>query len=166
MSLWVGCDHGGYLLKKIICGKLTELNIEFNDIGGYSEEIVRYPYYASIVAKAISEGKAKRGILICSTGIGMSIMANRYPRVRASLCLTPYMARMTREHNDSNLLCMGGKITETSVALEILDEWLNTSFIKGRHEISLALIREAEEYLINGQSWEPELPAPAIHETL
>lgn len=166
MSLWIGCDHGGYLLKMIICERLKELNIEFNDVGGHSEGIVRYPYYASIVAKAVSEGYAKRGILICSTGIGMSIVANRYPKVRASLCITPFMARMTREHNDSNVLCMGGKITETSMALEILDEWLNTAFINGRHKISLELIQEAEEYIINGRSWEPELPPPAVNEDL
>ena len=164
--LWIACDHGGYPLKLLICEKLAELGVEYKDVGCDSEDIVRYPYYASMVAKAVSEGKISRGILICSTGIGMSILANRYPRVRASLCITPFMGRMTREHNDSNILCLGGKITENDVALEILDKWLHTNYIGGRHDISLGLLREAEEHIVSGRSWEPVIPPPATSEKL
>lgn len=156
--LLIGNDHGGYDLKLAIIEHLAEQNIHFRDVGSHSGEIVRYPYYAAQVAGAISRGEVERGILICSTGIGMSIIANRYPGVRASLCTSSYMGKMTRAHNDSNLLCLGGKITGVFEALDILDLWLSTPFEGGRHCISLDLIHEAEAVLATGESWNPELP--------
>ena len=145
--IYIGNDHGGWILKQSIMKRLDEMGISYVDIGCDSAEIVRYPYYAARVAEAVSTGKATRGILICSTGIGMSVIANRFKGVRASLCTDTYMAKMTRKHNDSNLLCLGGKITGEFEALDILETWLTEEYEGGRHEISLGLIKEAEESL-------------------
>ncbi|HEY8344327.1 MAG TPA: ribose 5-phosphate isomerase B [Bacillota bacterium] len=157
-AIWIGNDHGGYELKKQIISFLEERRIPVVDVGCDSTEIVRYPYYAAKVAGAVSTGKADRGILICSTGIGMSIIANKFKGVRASLCTSTYMGRMTRAHNNSNLLCLGGKITGVFEALDILEAWLNTPYEGGRHDISLGLIEEAEEKLCNPGGWIPEGP--------
>lgn len=107
-------DHGGYRLKCRLLEYFRENGIPYEDLGCDSEDIVRYPYYAARVAQAISEGSARRGILICSTGIGMSIVANRYKGVRASLCTSVTEAVLTRAHNDSNLLCLGGGSSASS----------------------------------------------------
>lgn len=157
-AIWVGSDHGGFKLKSHITEHLAKKGIAVHDVGCHSEEIVRYPYYAAQVAEAIMRKEAGRGILICSTGIGMSIIANRYKGVRASLCTSVHMGKMTRAHNDSNLLCLGGKITGTPEALEILDAWLATSFEGGRHQISLGLIRDAEDAISSCGVWEPKDP--------
>jgi ribose 5-phosphate isomerase B len=154
--IWIGNDHGGYELKKVILEYLNSKGIKYNNVGSDSEEIVRYPYYAAKVASAISSKEADRGILICSTGIGMSIIANKFKGVRASLCTSTYMSKMTRAHNDSNLLCLGGKITGVYEALDILEAWLTTDYIGERHDISLGLIEEAEEALYDNGVWAPE----------
>ena len=145
--IYIGNDHGGWQLKQAVLKYLDAREIPYVDCGTDSEEIVRYPYYASQVAEAVSNKKATRGILICSTGIGMSIIANRFKGVRASLCTDTYMAKMTRRHNNSNLLCLGGKITGEFEALDILETWLDEQYEGGRHDISLGLIKEAEEKL-------------------
>lgn len=147
MVIYIGNDHGGYALKCILIERLKELNISYVDVGTDSDSIVRYPYFAAKVAAAVADKKADRGILICSTGIGMSIIANRFKGVRASLCTDSYMAKMTRRHNDSNLLCLGGKITGEFEALDILESWLREEYEGGRHDISLGLIAEAENRL-------------------
>lgn len=144
-TVYIGNDHGGYALKQILKQRLTELGIHVVDVGSNTEKIVRYPYYAAQVAEAVSSGSADRGILICSTGIGMSIVANRFKGIRASLCTDSYMAKMTRRHNDSNLLCLGGKITGEAAALDILETWLQEEYEGGRHEISLGLLQELDE---------------------
>ncbi|MDR0999038.1 MAG: ribose 5-phosphate isomerase B [Treponema sp.] len=144
MKIMIGNDHGGYHLKKTIVKTLHSRGLEVEDIGSASEEIVRYPYYASRVARAVAAGEVERGILICSTGIGMSIAANRYRGVRASLCTSTYMGKMTRAHNDSNILCLGGKVTGEFEALDILNVWLDTPYEGGRHDISLGLICDME----------------------
>lgn len=154
-SIWIGNDHGGYPLKLQFVEYLQNKGITVVDVGCDSEEIVRYPRFAAKVANAVSTGKATRGILICSTGIGMSIIANRYKGVRASLCTSTYQGKMTRGHNDSNILCLGGKITGVNEAIDILEAWLETPYEGGRHAISLGLIRQAEEVLCNKQIWEP-----------
>lgn len=151
--IWIANDHGGYHMKKEIVKYLKGKGIPCKDCGSDSEEIVRYPYYADMVASAVSEGRIERGILICSTGVGMSVMANRYPHARASLCATPTVARLTRAHNDSNILCLGGKITGVTEALAILEQWLYTEYEGGRHDISLGLIADAEQELCTGQRW-------------
>lgn len=104
----------------------------------------------------ISTGEAKHGILICSTGIGMSIIANKFKGVRASLCTSAYMAKMTRAHNNSNILCLGGKITGICETLEMLETWLSTAYEGGRHDISLGLIVEAENAICNPNGWIPK----------
>lgn len=150
----IGNDHGGYALKLKLLAHLAKRGIAYEDVGCDSEEIVRYPLFASRVAGAVSRGEADRGILICSTGIGMSIIANKFKGVRASLCTSTYMGRMTRAHNDSNLLCLGGRITGDFEAVDILDAWLDTEFEGGRHCISLDFIKDAEETLLSGAVWE------------
>jgi ribose 5-phosphate isomerase B len=157
-AIWIGCDHGGYDLKQQILTHLAKQAVSFHDVGCHSTEIVRYPYFAAQVAEAIVQGDAGRGILICSTGIGMSIIANKYRGVRASLCTSTYMGRMTRSHNNSNVLCLGGKITGVFEAIDILDTWLTTPYEGGRHDISLGLIQEAEEALAGCSLWEPADP--------
>jgi ribose 5-phosphate isomerase B len=143
--IWIGNDHGGYDLKNEILRYLREHSYTVHDAGCHSVEIVRYPHYAVQVAGEISAGRIKRGILVCSTGIGMSIVANRFKGVRASLCTSTYLARMTREHNDSNLLCLGGKVTGVYEALDILETWLHSSYQGGRHDISLGLIKKIDD---------------------
>ena len=154
--IWIGNDHGGYELKLEILRYLEGNRIPYVDAGSGTKEIVRYPYFAAKVACAISGKEAERGILICSTGIGMSIIANKFKGVRASLCTSTYMGKMTRAHNNSNLLCLGGKITGVSEALDILEAWLSTDYEGGRHDISLGLIEEAEEILCSAGVWKPE----------
>ncbi len=162
-EIWIGNDHGGYELKLAVVEHLLSRGIEVRNVGSDSTEIVRYPYYAALVAEAIARGEARRGILICSTGIGMSIIANKYREIRAALCTSTYMARMTRAHNDSNVLCLGGKITGVFEALDILDAWLTTPYEGGRHEISLGLIREAEQCVCTGALWSPTDPMKPKH---
>ncbi len=154
-SIWIGNDHGGYELKQKIIAVLEARGIPVEDVGSDSGEIARYPHYAVRVAKAVSDGDAQRGILICSTGIGMSIIANKFERVRAALCTSTYMGRLTRAHNNSNILCLGGKITGELEALDILDAWLATDYDGGRHDISLGLIADAEENLSENSAWKP-----------
>ena len=143
-TIIIGNDHGGYEAKLALVKHLQERCVSVTDIGCHSAEIVRYPYYAARVAGAIQRGEADGGILICSTGIGMSIAANRFAGIRASLCTTSYMAAMTRQHNDSNVLCLGGKITGIYELIAIVDAWLDNEFIGGRHAISLGLISDIE----------------------
>jgi ribose 5-phosphate isomerase B len=153
MKIIMGNDHGGYALKREIAAYLGQKkDIELIDIGSASEEIVRYPYYAARAAKAVAGGEADRGILICSTGIGMSIVANRFRGIRASLCTSTYMAKMTRAHNDSNILCLGGKITGVFEALDILEAWLTAEYEGGRHSISLGLLNDLD----CGKEWGEE----------
>lgn len=154
--IWIGNDHGGFELKQHILGYFNNKSILYKDVGTDSTDIVRYPYFAAQVAEAVSNGEAQRGILICSTGIGMSIIANKYKGVRASLCTSTLMAKMTRAHNNSNILCLAGKITGVFEALDILEAWLTTEYEGGRHDISLGLISEAEEELLSCNTWIPK----------
>ena len=156
-AVWIANDHGGYQLKTKIVEYLRQRDIPVKDIGCQSEDIVRYPYYAAKVAGAISRGETRRGILICSTGVGMSIIANKFPGVRASLCASPYEAKMTRLHNDSNILCLGGRTLGDMKALDTVETWLDTPYLGERHEISLSLIREAEQQNMTGEVWNPGL---------
>ena len=155
MKIMIGNDHGGYKLKLAVASHLNTRGIEVIDIGTDSEEIVRYPFYAAKVARAVGTGEVERGILICSTGIGMSVVANRFEGVRASLCTSTYMGKMTRAHNDSNLLCLGGKITGEFEALDIIEAWIDTPYEGGRHDISLGLIKEIDSCIVSGKTWEP-----------
>lgn len=152
-KITIGSDHGGYDMKCRFVEYLEEKGIEVIDVGCDSTDIVRYPYFAAKVAAKVVDGEAERGILICSTGIGMSIIANKFKGIRASLCTTTYMARMTRAHNDSNILCIGGKTSGEFEAIDMLDTWLETDYMGGRHDISLGIIAEAEDTLSTGDTW-------------
>ena len=133
MEILIGSDHGGYKLKQEIIKYLNELGHAVEDCGSYSEESCDYPDIAQDVAKKVLL-TGKRAILVCGTGIGMSIAANRFKGIRASHCTDTFTARMTRMHNDSNILCLGERITGTGLALDIVEIWLNTDFQGGRHE--------------------------------
>ena len=159
MKIAIGNDHGGYMLKKALVTRMAEIsNVEAIDIGCNSEKIVRYPYYAARVARMILSGEADRGILICSTGIGMSIAANKYKGIRAAVVYSSYQARMTRAHNDSNVLCLGGKCIGQNEALDYLEIWLDTAYMGGRHDISLGLLSEIEASNFGPGSWNTGIP--------
>ena len=129
----IASDHGGFRLKKEIIKHLTAKGLNVNDFGCLTEDSCDYPDYAKTVAKEVLKTGAK-GILVCGTGIGMSICANRFKGIRASHCTDTFTARMTRMHNNSNILCLGERITGTGLALDIVDIWLNTEFEGGRHQ--------------------------------
>ncbi len=133
MKIIVGSDHGGFSLKTIITAHLQQQGIEVEDVGCYNEDSCDYPVIAKDVAKKVLL-TAGKGILVCGTGIGMSIAANKFRGIRASLCSDTYSARMTRKHNDSNILCLGERVIGPGLALDIVDEWLVTEFEGGRHE--------------------------------
>ena len=155
--IYIGSDDSGYDLKLKAIEYLQNNGFEYKDCGS-STLPARYPYYAAQVASAVSTGKAKRGILICGSGIGISIAANKFKGVRASVCTDVLAARLTRSHNDSNILCMGGHLIGDWQAINILKIWLNTEYDGGHHEGSLALISEMEEYMFNGKIWAPDPP--------
>ena len=131
-KLYIASDHGGFRLKNEIKEHLKIQDIEAEDLGCYTSESCDYPDFAHRLAYRILE-KGGRGILVCGTGIGMSIAANRHVGIRASHCTDTFSARMTRLHNDSNVLCLGERITGTGLALDIVDVWLRTEFEGGRH---------------------------------
>ena len=133
MNVAVGCDHGGFTLKREIVHHLLGAGHEVNDVGCPSEESVDYPEFAERVCAAVLGGQSARGILICGTGIGMAMAANRHRQIRAALCHEPFSARMSREHNDANVLCLVGRVLGPSLALEIVRVWMETGFAGGRH---------------------------------
>lgn len=145
MKLAIGSDHGGYDLKEAIKNYFSEKKIEIIDIGTDNKNIsVDYPDYAKCVVKMILEKKCEAGILICGTGIGMSIAANRYKGIRAALCTDEFMAEMSRKHNNSNILILGGRVLTPPRALKIVEIWLETDFEGGRHITRLNKIEESE----------------------
>ena len=138
-SIIIGSDHGGFNLKQAIIEHLKNKGLDVVDLGCYNTESCDYP----VIAKAVAEkvlADSSRGILVCGTGIGVSITANRYKGIRASHCTDTFTARMTRMHNDSNILCLGERITGVGLALDIVDIWLNTSFEGGRHQRRIDMI--------------------------
>lgn len=141
----VGSDHGGYALKQQILRYLKENGFEYKDYGCFSEQSVDYPDFALPVAEAVAGGEAERGILICGTGIGVSIAANKVPGVRAALCHDCFSAKATREHNDSNVLTMGERVIGSGLALEIVDIWLHTPYAGGRHQARIDKIAAIEK---------------------
>ena len=145
MKIAIGADHAGWELKEEIKTLLTALGHEPADYGAFNEESVDYPDFGIPVAEAVSTGRAERGIAICGTGIGMSIVANKFRGVRAALCHDLFTARMSREHNDANILIIGGRTTEVGLAKAMVEEWLNTQFQGGRHQRRLEKIKKLEE---------------------
>ena len=140
MRIALGADHRGFALKEKLKAWLAARGHEVLDFGPGSAERVDYPDYAFKVAGAVQARKAERGILICSTGIGMSIAANRFPKVRAALCCSARLARLSREHNDANVLCLGADVVSGAEARRIVGAWLKAGFAGGRHARRLAKI--------------------------
>ena len=145
MKIAIGCDHAGFQYKEIVKKHLQEKGFEVLDKGTYSEERVDYPVYGEAVANAVASGEADKGIVICGTGIGISIAANKVKGIRAALCTNEYMARMARKHNDANILAFGARVLGIDVVLGIVDEFFSTDFEGGRHEKRVNLIKEIEE---------------------
>lgn len=134
MKIIIGCDHAAFQLKNILKAQLAEKGIVVEDSGTDGIESVNYPDYAKKVASAVAKGEFDRGILLCGTGLGMSITANRFKGVRAALCNDVFLAKMSRQHNDSNILVLGARVIGDILALEILRTWLETPFEGGRHQ--------------------------------
>ncbi len=144
VKIFIGSDHGGYNLKEKIKEVFTPLGYEFEDLGTNSTESCDYPIFAEKVAKKVIE-TGNNGILVCGTGIGMSIAANKFSGIRASHCTDTFSARMTKEHNNSNILCLGERITGQDLALDIVKVWLETPFSNGeRHLKRLELVKNFE----------------------
>ena len=133
MKIAIACDHGGYELKSAVVDLLKKQNNDVLDFGCDSLQSVDYPDYANALCKSIQNQEVERGILICGTGIGMSIAANRFDGIRATLCHELFTARMSREHNNANVLCLGARVIGPGIAAEIVKEWMCTSFGGGRH---------------------------------
>ena len=142
MKIGIACDHGGYTLKDVVKEAISRCGHEVMDLGTDSEESVDYPVYAKKALDALSKGKCERIVLICGTGIGMSICANRVSGIRGTLCHDAYTARMSRQHNDSNCLVLGGRVTGPAVAGDLVEVWLKTPFEGGRHQDRLNRIDE------------------------
>lgn len=134
MKISMGCDHGGFDLKEDIKAFLTEQGHEVEDFGCYGKESCDYPEFAEAAARAVAEGKCERGIVICTTGIGISISANKVKGVRCALCADPWSAEMTRRHNDSNMLAMGAGVVGPLLARQIVTAFLGHDFEGGRHQ--------------------------------
>lgn len=147
MKVAIGCDHAGITMKNEIIPVLEELGIEWEDSGTKSEESCDYPDFGERVSEAVSNGRVDRGILVCGTGIGMSIVANKFPGVRAALCHEDYSAKMSRLHNDANLLVLPGRIIDSKVAGDIVKVWFKTDFEGGRHQRRLDKITAIERRL-------------------
>jgi ribose 5-phosphate isomerase B len=146
MKIIIGSDHGGYDLKQIVVNFLKQLGHQVEDIGTHHRESVDYPEYAVRVARSVTDGRVDRGILLCGSGIGMCMTANRISGARAALVSEPYAARMSRRHNDSNILCLGGRFLGDQLALEIVSAWLQEDFEGGRHQRRVDLIEQLTQH--------------------
>lgn len=145
MKLAIGCDHGGFELKEAVRAYLEERQIPYEDFGTYSTDSVDYAPIAAKAARYVASGQADCGVLICSTGIGISIAANKVKGIRAALCTNEFCAEMTRRHNNANILCMGGKVVDSATARKLVDIFLNTPFEGGRHQRRIDQIAQIEE---------------------
>jgi ribose 5-phosphate isomerase B len=150
MQVGLACDHGGFELKEELKTFLKTLGLEPVDMGTFNEDSVDYPDFGVRVAKKVSQGELEKGILICGTGIGMSIVANKFPRIRAALANDLYSSRCSREHNDANILIIGGRIVGKELAKEIVKVWLETPFAGGRHQRRIEKIEALEQEKFKG----------------
>jgi len=141
----IGADHAGFALKESLKSCLVRLGLKLTDIGTDTADPVDYPDIGCRVAAGVSSGAFARGILICGSGVGMTIIANKYPRVRAVLCLDEETAELSRRHNDTNVLCLAGRKTDPEKAEKIIEIWLKTAFEGGRHNRRIEKIREIEK---------------------
>ena len=140
----IGADHGGFELKEAVKKHLEERKIEYRDFGTYSGEAVDYPVIAKSVGEAVAKGEFECGILVCGTGIGMSIAANKVKGIRAACCSDTFSARFTKMHNNTNILCFGGRVIGAGLAIDVVDAYLDASFEGGRHEKRVNMIMEIE----------------------
>ena len=138
-SVVIGCDHAAYPLKEKVKEHLVRKGYSVEDVGTHSEASVDYPDFGIRVASQVSTGRHRHGIRLCGTGIGMSMVANKFQNVRAALCSEPFAARMSRQHNDANILVLGGRMLGETLALETVDTWLNTPFEGDRHQRRLRM---------------------------
>ena len=138
MKIAIGADHGGFAMKEAIKSLLVELGHEPVDVGCHSTDSVDYPDFAAAVSEKLVSGECESGILVCGTGIGMSIAVNREPKIRAALCHDEFTARMSREHNDANVLCLGARVIGPGLAEAIVRTWLATGFAGGRHQVRIS----------------------------
>jgi len=143
--LAIGCDHGGFELKNIIIEYLKELGYDYVDCGTYSEESVDYPDIANVVCSKIQNGECENGILVCGTGIGMNMCANKHKGIRAAQCHDTFSAKMTRQHNNANVLTMGGRVVGSELAKDIVKEFITNEFQGGRHEARVNKMMSIEE---------------------
>ena len=143
----IACDHAGYRLKQEIMKYLDEQSVSYKDFGTYSQESCDYPVYAGAAARAVAAGEYDKGILVCGTGIGMCIAANKIKGIRAALCSDCYSAELTRRHNDANILALGERVVGAGLAMKIVDTFLGTPFegSKHKHVRRVEMIRELEE---------------------
>jgi len=140
----IGSDHGGLQLKEAIKSYLNKHSVTFSDMGTHSADSVDYPDFGQKVAETVASGDAESGILICGTGIGMSIVANKVPGIRAALVTDTYMARMAKEHNNANVLVLGGRVLDEQDACNLVGAWLDASFEGGRHQVRVDKIASIE----------------------
>ncbi len=145
-TLFVGSDHGGFQLKEALVAKAREVGLHVEDLGTQDETSVDYPRFAAAVCSAVLAQPGALGLLICGTGIGMSMSANKVKGIRAALCSEPYSSAMARRHNDANVLCMGGRVVGPELALLTLETFLETEYEGGRHDRRLGLMAEIEEF--------------------
>ena len=134
MKIAVASDHGGFALKEKVKEHLMQRGFEVEDLGTHLEDSVDYPAYGKACGEAVASGKADLGVVVCGTGIGISIAANKVKGIRCGLCTSVEMAHLTKQHNNANILALGGRTTEPDLALKIVDEWLDTEFEGGRHQ--------------------------------
>lgn len=144
MKIALGSDHGGLELKNTIIEYLNEKGIELKDFGTYTKDSCNYPKYGEIVAEAVATGGYELGILVCGTGLGISLAANKVKGIRAACVSDVFSAKMSRAHNDANILSLGERVVGKGLALEIVENWLNTEFEGGRHQARVDLITEIE----------------------
>ncbi|MGM0423744.1 MAG: ribose 5-phosphate isomerase B [Thermodesulfobacteriota bacterium] len=140
-NIYLGSDHAGLELKGILFAQLQNLGYEVQDLGTHTQESCHYPYYAALVCRRVLQEKAM-GLLVCGTGLGMSMTANRFTGIRAALCATEFAARMAREHNNANILCLGSRVTGVDLAQSILQAFLQARFQAGRHQERVQLMDE------------------------
>lgn len=143
--LAIGSDHGGYELKEHIKKYLDEKGVEYKDFGCYDESSIDYPDIAEAVCKSINDGESENAILVCGTGIGISIAANKIDGIRAAHCHDIYSAEMTKRHNNANVICMGGRVVGRELAFKIIDAWLGAEFEGGRHQTRIDKIHALEK---------------------
>ncbi len=149
MKIAIGSDHAAYGLKEHLTEHMRERGHEVTDLGGFAPEPIDYPVAGARVAEAVAKGEYDKGVILCGSGVGISISANKVPGIRAVVCSDAYSARMSREHNDANILAMGERVVGPGLAADILDAWLAAEFEGGRHARRVALISELERKYSN-----------------